>query len=136
MLHTSVNTTKKEIAPRRIHVSDDSYQCLSKIISGSKKYEGGLANKVNEWDLYVGKYIDLYCDTREVRCQITSLLYFDDFGEAYDKLGEKLMPDMNRESVIKMYNSFYTKYDYGAHPCDAIIENGVVCIGINVIRVF
>lgn len=79
----------------RVHVLDvEPHYFLSKIISGEKKYEGRLATKVIEWNLKPGSVINFYSSDKEVKCIVTELRYFKDFGEAFNTLGYSLMPNM------------------------------------------
>jgi len=127
-----------DATPLRVLVQDGpEHLCLTKIASGAKRYEGRLACKVQAWKLELGKCIVFHCDGKEVPCVVTELLFFQDFGEAYDTLGELLMPGMTRKTVVEMYNSFWAQPGERCdehHPCLAIRLEGVVCIGLRVVR--
>lgn len=113
---------------------------LDWIKSGIKIYEGRLETKIQEWNLYVGKYIKFYDEEDPfsyVIVEVTSLPTFDDFGEAYDYLGEALIPGKNRNEVIHLYNSLFHYPDEIIRnniPSRMIRENRVVAIGIEVIE--
>lgn len=100
---------------------------LDLIESGAKTYEGRLAGKIKEWDLYVGKQMIFCSRDKEITVQITSLLTFRSFGDAYDLLGSKLVPvpGINREDVEKFYSKYYND--------SSIAESGIVAIGVKVI---
>ena len=112
---------------------------LDWIKSGTKQYEGRLKFKITEWDLYVGKIIEFY-DRENPKsyalCEVISLKTFSDFGEAFDTLGEKLIPEHNREEVVQLYNNLFhyenEKFDKNSASW-MIVENGVVAIGLKVI---
>ncbi len=81
---------------------------LDWIASGLKTYEGRLAVKIVEWDLYVGKELVFGDGKTTVHVSVTSLLLFEDFGEAYDALGQALIPGgFTRQQVVDMYQRFY-----------------------------
>ena len=58
--------------------------------------------------------------------KVTSLPQFANFGEAFDKLGSELIPEKTRKEVVELYN--------GLFGTSAIVENGVVAIGFDVIE--
>jgi len=100
---------------------------LDLIQSELKKYEGRLANKIQEWDLYVGKQMIFFTDEKEVTVEITSLPVFRSFGDAYNVLGSELVPvpGVDREIVEEFYRDYYTDKD--------VAQYGVVAIGVRVI---
>lgn len=62
-----------------------------------------------------------------VKTRVTHILTFNDFGEAFDKLGSQLVPihNINRDKVIQLYSQYFSS--------DDIANNGVVAIGIKII---
>lgn len=111
---------------------------LDWIKSGTKTYEGRTLNKIKDWGLFVGKQIKFF-DKKNIDsyviCEVTELLHFDDFGQAFDALGEKLIPNRTRNEVIRLYNGFYepnNKYEDGI-TSDFIKGLKVVAIGVKVI---
>ena len=113
---------------------------LDWIKSGKKEYEGRLQCKIKEWDLFIGKRIQFYDKENSesyVLCEITSLETFNDFGEAFDLLGEKLIPNKNREEVVNLYNGLfhYEGEDVENMKCSSkmINNNGVVAIGLKIL---
>jgi len=112
---------------------------LSMIKEGTKKYEGRLADKIDEWNLYPGKLIKFYdpADPNSwVLVRVTDLLIFSDFGKAFDELGSDLIPNQTRNSVIKLYNNIY-KYPneklIANKPSKMIQDKSVVAIKIKVL---
>jgi len=110
---------------------------LDWIKAGVKTFEGRTSDKVA--DLKKGDMIKLYdrndIDSQAI-CEITELRYYEDFGKAFDELGEKLIPKRNKSEVISMYNLLYekdNKFEDGV-TCDHIKKLGVVAIGIKVIK--
>ena len=126
-----------ESSPLRVCISDaPPYWCFSRIASGKKRYEGRLTSKIIEWQLEVGKKILFYSRGKKVLCVVTEILLFQDFGEAYDALGDALMPGMTRRKVVEMYNSFWIQPREQCDeqlPCLAVRLDGVVCIGIRIV---
>lgn len=96
-----------------------------------KKYEGRTLDKVEKWDLYVGKEIIFYDHGGlEALVKITSLPTYKNFVEAYHDLGEELIPgDHWSDNEVK---SFYNKYYSDQQVEDA---GGVVAIGVEVLTV-
>lgn len=69
---------------------------------------------------------------------ITELLLFEVFGQAYDVLGDKLIPGSNRNEVITLYNNLFHYQGEDVtilnnNTSRMISEQGVVAIGIRVI---
>ncbi len=113
---------------------------LDWIKMGNKIYEGRLKIKISKWCLSVGSRIQFYDKKNQdsyVLCEITSLKIFNDFGEAFDLLGEELIPNNTREQVIKLYNElFHYDDEIIENIVDSsrmIIDNGVVAIGLKVL---
>lgn len=101
---------------------------LDWIKSGQKTFEGRLKSKIDEWNLKIGMKIKFYDQDNKslyVIVQVTSLLIFSDFGEAYDNLKDKLIPFKSRDEVIDLYN--------GLFDSKMIKDIGVVCIGFKVV---
>jgi len=113
---------------------------LDRIKCGKKTYEGRLKTKISEWCLSVGNRIQFYDKENHdsyVLCEITSLETFSDFGEAFDLLGEKIIPNHSHEQVIKLYNGLFHYDDEIIENMNKssqmIIDNGVVAIGVKVL---
>lgn len=96
------------------------------IKSGDKTFEGRTANKIKDWDLFVGKIIIFFCDSEELTVEITSLPTYSSFEEAFDYLGYNLVPvkGITREEVGKMYSDL---------PIDDPKVYGVVAIEFKII---
>ena len=115
----------------RKHVSNDIPDWLNMIAIGKKTYEGRLASKIQEWDLYIGKQM-IFFDGKglEVTVEVTSLLRFKNFGDAFENLGHKLIPIRGTtiQSAIQIYRDVpYTD--------EEVAQKGVVAIGVKVIKV-
>jgi ASC-1-like (ASCH) protein len=101
---------------------------LDWIEQGIKIYEGrvnrGKYKNFKNGDIMV--LLDLKTN-KKVKVKITLLEYFENFGEAFDILGTKLVPikDIDKEQVVKLYSQYYSDED--------IKKYGVVCIGVQVI---
>jgi ASC-1-like (ASCH) protein len=102
---------------------------LSFIASGFKIYEGRLANKIDEWDLYVGKRMILYCSDLEVDVVVTKLRLYHSFGNAFNALGGKLVPlhGITTHEVEELYREYFTDAD--------VIKHGVVAIKVDVLSI-
>lgn len=100
---------------------------LDWIKSGVKTYEGRLKCKIQEWTLYIGKKICFYDEddtTDWVLVEVIDLPTFNNFGEAFDELGETLIPNRTKREVINMYNDLF-------HYKDEILYDGVTSKMIN-----
>jgi len=112
---------------------------LDWIKSGKKTFEGRLMTKIKEWNLVIGKKIKFYDQNDQssfVIVEITSLPTFADFGEAFDVLGEKLIPARSKEEVIYMYNELFHYPDeipVKNQPSKMIQDHGVVTIGFKIV---
>lgn len=114
---------------------------LDWIKSGKKIYEGRLYSKVNEWNLHEGntiKFFDQDNPESYVVCNITELLKFEDFGTAYDVLGDKLIIGSTKNKVVRMYNKLFDPENYAnladGVTSDIICKVGVVAIGISIVE--
>ena len=97
---------------------------FSLIRSGKKPYEGRV--KKGFWkDVKVGDRFTFYCGTEEFRVEVTEVLEFTDFRDAYRGLGEKLLPGVESEDKCWEINHEY-------FDDNLIEENGVVAVGITV----
>lgn len=98
---------------------------LNWIESGIKKYEGrlnkGIFAKFNFGDIVV--WYDKISG-KEVKTKITEFRNYKSFTDAFDDLGESLVPvsNIDSESVNKLYLQYFTKED--------INKFGVLAIGI------
>jgi hypothetical protein len=95
--------------------------CLDWLKNGKKKFEGRLMTKIDEWKLFIGKEIKFYDRDNPnsyIICQITNMPCFDDFGIAFDSLGDKLIPSKTRYEVINFYNKIF-------HDEDEVLVDGV-----------
>lgn len=110
--------------------NDGRVRWLDLIASGIKMYEGRTAEKIDTWDLFVGKDMVFYDDRGlEVTVEIVSLPVFKSFGDAYDALGDELVPveSIDRKSVEELYREYNTDTDVNKY--------GVVAIGVKVLDV-
>lgn len=102
---------------------------LDWIIQGIKTYEGRL-NKGEFSNLNINDII-FFVDkktNKQIKTIVTNLKYYDNFEDAFNNLGEKLVPVKNITSseVKKLYSRYFTD--------DDIQKYGVVAIGISVIE--
>lgn len=103
---------------------------LDQMKLGTKKYEGRLATKIKEWDLFIGKemkFVDGNNPNSWILIRVTELLQFNDFGEAFDALGSELIPNKTKTEVVELYANLFCKSE------SEIRIIGVVAIGIEVI---
>ena len=130
---------------------------LKLIKSGDKIYEGRLRNKVEEWALCKGKiikFVDNFNHDDSVIVVVEDLLLFSNFGEAYDQLGDQLIPNgsfilsfspqgeekdnSNKKDVIDLYNGIY-KYENeelkSGITSNRIRDEKVVCIKMKVLDI-
>ena len=99
---------------------------LGWILNGEKTYEG--RPKRGFWaTLKKGDRFIAFNDQRNVTLEVTEILSFKDFGEAWSKLGTKLIPRgvMSPEDARKMYSEYYSEED--------IDTLGVIAIGVSVV---
>ena len=103
---------------------------LDYIISGIKKYEGRL-NKGKFSNMRVGDKIIFMNNGRSIETIIVGLKYYKDFIEAYEDLGEKLVPNFpcmrgkdKKKEVKRLYNLYFNDED--------IKKYGIVAIKIKV----
>ncbi|HLX54937.1 MAG TPA: hypothetical protein VKR58_13410 [Aquella sp.] len=112
---------------------------LDWIKQGKKKYEGRLSSKKEECKLFVSKQIKFHDQNKPdsyIICEITELLDFEDFGKAYDVLGDMLIPNSNKNEVIRMYNKIFDPNNYDKLN-DGVTSDQIKCvvaIGIKVIE--
>lgn len=105
---------------------------LDWIASGKKKYEGrlnrGIFKKIKIGDIVV--WYDKFSG-KTIKTKITELKYYDDFGEAFEDLGEELIPikDATVDTVKKLYSKYFSEDDI-----KAIKVNPVVAIGVEPIE--
>ena len=100
------------------------------IENGVKTYEGRVFMK--DWkNIKVGDRIRFYNENRsDLWVEVTELRRFKDFDSAYDELGIKLIPVLpNNMSANDVYVNVV-----GFKWAD-IVDNGVVAVGIKVIKV-
>ena len=119
---------------------DDYDEDFTSIKKGYKTYEGRLKCKIEDWKLYVGKQIRFYDQHNPsdgIVIEVTELLIFDDFAEAFDELGSSLKPNKNRRQAINMYNKLF-HYDnellYDGVTSEMINKEGAVAIGFKIIH--
>ena len=117
--------TCNHLLPRH-HVSNSPIQWLNMIAHKEKIYELRLASKVNEWNLFIGKRITFY-DDYEIIVSVTSLTIYNSVEDAFNHLGNKLVPipRITKDEVLNLYRSFYGDK----------ISNRVVAIGIKPIEI-
>jgi len=85
---------------------------LDWIRSGVKKYEGKTADKIGLWNLTTVNAITFYDRDHpndKVTCNVLGWKQYDSFGDAYDDLGDALIPNSNREKVIELYREIYKR---------------------------
>lgn len=112
-------------------LNDDDDPYLKWIKSGVKKYEGRLKSKIKEWDLYIGKrikFVDSNDKNNWALVEVISLPTFANFGDAYDSLGEQLIPYRTRDEVVDMYYKIFKSNEL-------INKSGVVAIGFKLIEI-
>lgn len=98
---------------------------LKYIQEGTKTYEGRLYREGWE-EIRLLDELTLYNEDLEVRVLVTGLLYFNDFGEAFQELGEKLIPGCKSSAeASELYFQYYSEID--------IANNGVVALRLEVI---
>jgi len=123
-------------------IKNKSDQCYFDWIKiGHKEYEGRLKNKIDEteWNLYVGKRMYFYDEDYPedmLLVEIIELPTFNDFAEAFDVLGSKLIPDRSRRNVINMYNDLFHYDDeelFDGVTSKMIRDIGVVAIKFKII---
>ncbi len=89
-------------------ISNNPIPCFDKLfVTGQKKYEGRVGDKREKWDLQSQpeiKFWDKDNPTRYAMCKVTGFITFVDAGEAFDILGQQLMPNMTRDQVVDFYN--------------------------------
>ena len=101
---------------------------LDWIKNKDKMYEGRLKIKIKEWNLCIGKEIIFFDQLNPdswAWVRVTSLHTFGDFGEAFDVLGSKLIPDRTRDQVVGLYDGLFGEVAIKAH--------GVVVIGFELV---
>lgn len=111
------------------------------IKDGSKTYEGRLKYKRDEteWNLYIGKKMYFYDEDNSddmILIEITELLIFKNFEEAFDVLGSNLIPNRSKREIINMYNDlFHYEYEelYDGISSKMINDEEVVAIGFKII---
>ena len=100
------------------------YPWLDWIEVGKKKYEGRLCKE--DWSkLKVGaKIVFSVKDSNRapVTVNVTELKYYDDFGLAFDDLGQELIPisGITREKVIELYSEFFSDDDVKKYKVVAV----------------
>lgn len=92
--------------------------------NGVKKYEGRL-NRGFFGKLKVGDKFTFVNDDKKINVEVIEILHFDNFKEAYKKLGKELLPTLMGKSVSEIYNKCYDSKDIKKH--------GVLAIRIKVI---
>jgi ASC-1-like (ASCH) protein len=109
---------------------------LDMIVSGRKTFEGRTKDKIKDWNLRVGMQIVFYDKenpSNSVLCEVSRLMCFPTFVDAYQTLGDSLIPDSDPVSVVDLYNRIY-KYDTetleAGKTSQKIKDLGVVAIGL------
>ena len=89
-------------------ISNNPIPCFDELfVTEQKKYEGRVGDKREKWDLQSQpeiKFWDKDKPTRYAMCKVTGFITFVDAGEAFDILGQQLMPNMTRDQVVDFYN--------------------------------
>ncbi len=99
---------------------------LSEIICGKKVYEGllrkGFWSKLKKGDRFIA-----YSEKNEVTLEVTEVILFPDFCEAWNHLGDKLIP---RKAITEKYvNDMYSEY----YSDEDIKQYGVIAIGVTIV---
>lgn len=85
---------------------------LTWIINGSKKFEGRLYKE--DWaQMKVGDQIHLSSEGLSCVCAIVTLRRYDSFADAFDDLGQSLVPvpNISRAQVTELYAKYYNEDD-------------------------
>ena len=103
---------------------------LTWIKEGTKEYEGRVPRENTKWTkMKIGDIIIFESPSGEVvETIITDIIKFKDFKEAYETLGQKLVPIKNitSDKVANLYRQYFS---------DEIVKQfGVIAIAIKVIR--
>lgn len=84
----------------------------------------------NKHKFYVGQKMVV---NSKIKCEITNIQKFDDYGVAFDKLGNKFSSLATREDIIHFNNMLHKSpedtYPYTEYS-NRIKPNGIVAIGI------
>lgn len=126
---TYIGSNDDYLVKEILNDTDDPY--LEWIKSGVKKYEGRLKPKIKEWDLYIGKrikFVDSNDKNNWALVEVISLPTFANFGDAYDSLGEQLIPYRTHDEVVNMYDKIFKSNEL-------INKSGVVAIGFKLIEI-
>jgi len=102
---------------------------LDWIDNGIKEYEGRLNRGIFK-TMKIGDKVIWYDrrSNKRVKTEIVKLEYYKNFEEAFDELGNKLVPINN--ATVEIVNGLYSKY----FTKQEIEMSGVVAIGLKVIR--
>jgi tRNA (cytosine38-C5)-methyltransferase len=95
---------------------------LDWIEQGKKRFEGRLFK--GDWQqVAIGDLIELFSTDKSVIVQVTDLRRYTDFKEAFNDLGEKLVPieGIDADTVVMMYREYY----------EDVAEHGVLCVGVS-----
>lgn len=104
---------------------------LELIRSKKKVYEGRINRPSSKWSsMKLGDSIVFHRGNNEHVCTvIEEIVPFDNFGEAFDKLGAELFPiETTTEKVVEYYNTLYSE--------DEIKKFGVIAIKLKVIEIY
>jgi len=112
-------------------LDDTGIFCWSELIeNGTKKYEGRL-NQGKWLEMKSGDFIIFNCiggsNEKRLLCKIIYFEYFDNFGEAFEYLGNSLIPAKNVEQALDAYSTYFDRKN--------VEKFGVVCIKIKLVEV-
>jgi ASC-1-like (ASCH) protein len=118
---TIFSTLNNHNLSRRMMRKHLRHEYVEAISRGEKIYEGRLASKIIDWGLKIATAIQFYSteDDHEERPIISTVdtvvvgwRLYDDFGQAFDALGERLLPGIVfRDEAIRLYNTIYHDAD-------------------------
>ena len=102
---------------------------FDEIVRGQKTFEGRTGNKIEEWDLDVGKRMIFFNGDQEVCVEIHTLKTYTSFENAFQDLGWALIPraDMTAQKAGELYAQL--------NIADPKVH-GVVAIGFHILRNF
>lgn len=108
---------------------------LTAIVEGSKTHEGRLRG--GSWSkLSKGQRVVVANEAwSEVELEVTEVIEFKDFGEAWDQLGVHLIPKVLGVENADGARDLYSKIPKAEYTTDRINQRGgVVAVGVKVVR--
>lgn len=99
--------TLLELQTKGKDISNNPIPCYDELfITRRKKYEGRVATKIRTWHLKdnpIIKFYDKDDPSRFTMCRVSDHKHFIGPGEAFDKLGDQLLPGFTRDEVVEFY---------------------------------